>query len=342
MAMHSVLVVGCGSIGERHLRCFQKTGRATVAGCDPSDSLRATIAQTYGVTTHRDFAAGLTPDIDAVVICTPPPLHVPMARAALQAGKHVLIEKPLAADFSGVADLLEDETRSDRCVAVAYVQHVYPFLQAARRFLQEGSLGPVKHVTFTGGSHFPTGRPAHTVHYADTYYAQRNTGGGVIQDAITHTANFVESVIGPTDSLYCDCAHQALPRVTIEDTVNISARHGDILVNYALNQFQAPTEGVLQFHTAAGSVKIDTHRQRWGIFRLGDADWTWHEDPVPERDSHFEAQAHAFIDQIEGQPSRLCSLSAAVQTLRFNLAAIASADAGQRFTCRELFTHPSA
>lgn len=338
--MHSVLVVGCGSIGERHLRCFQKTGRATVAGCDPSEALRTTMAQTYGVEMFADFAAALTPTVDAVVICTPPPLHVPMARAALRADKHVLIEKPLAADFEGVAELMDEDAKSDRGTAVAYVQHVYPFLQAARRFLQEGSLGPVKHVTFTGGSHFPTGRPAHTVHYAETYYAQRRTGGGVIQDALTHPANFVESVIGPTDSLYCDCAHQVLPRVTIEDTVNLSARHGDILVNYALNQFQAPDEGTLQFHTALGSVKIEMHHQRWGILRLGEPAWTWHSGDVSERDTHFITQAHAFLDQIEGQPARLCSLPAAVQTLRFNLAALASADSGQRVACAAFFPSP--
>lgn len=334
--MHSVLVVGCGSIGERHLRCFQQTDRAVVTGCDPSDQLRSTIAQTYGVATNADFTTALTPDIDAVVICTPPHLHIPMALTALAAGKHVLIEKPLAADFTEVAGLLRAQQESDREISVAYVQHVYPFLQAARSFLQKGELGPIKHVTFTGGGHFPSGRPAHTAHYSKTYYAKRSTGGGVIQDAITHTANFVESVIGPTDTLYCDCAHQALPEVSIEDTVNIAARHGDILVNYALNQFQAPSENTLQFHTALGSVKIEYHRQRWGVLILGDTDWTWHDVAVPERDSHFQAQANAFLDQIEGQPARLCSLTAAVQTLRFNLTALASADTGRRLNCQDL------
>lgn len=328
--MHSVLVVGCGSIGERHLRCFQRTGRAVVTGCDPSPALRATLTEQYDVAMHADYAEALNENSDVVVICTPPPLHIPMALAALAAGKHVLIEKPLAVDMQSVPELLAAHAASDRQVAVAYVQHAYPYLRAAREFLQSGALGDIKHVTFAGGSHFPSGRPAHTAHYSETYYARRETGGGVIQDAITHMANFIESVIGPTDSLYCDCAHQALPRVDIEDTVNITARHGDILVSYALNQFQAIEDGTLHFHTAEGSVKIEYHRQRWGTFRLGDTDWTWHDETVPERDAHFVAQANAFLDAVEGQPSRLCSLAAAIQTLRFNQAALASADSGRR------------
>lgn len=334
--MHSVLVVGCGSIGERHLRCFQKTGRATVTGCDPSAELRSTLAAQYDVNMHADYETALNEISDAVVICTPPPLHIPMALAALRAGKHVLIEKPLAVDLTEIPALQNAVAESNAQIAVAYVQHAFPFLRAAREFLHSGALGDIKHVTFSGGSHFPTGRPAHTAHYSQTYYARRETGGGVIQDAITHTANFVESVVGPTDSLCCDCAHQVLPRVDIEDTVNISARHGDILVSYALNQFQAAAESTLQFHTAEGSVKIEYHRQRWGVFRIGEDDWTWHEDAVPERDAHFQAQAAAFLDQIEGHSARLCSLEAGIQTLRFNLAALASADSGQRVSCHDL------
>jgi predicted dehydrogenase len=215
------------------------------------------------------------------------------------------------------------------------VLHLYPFLVQARDFLRSGELGAVKHVTSTGGQNFPRMRPAHTVHYSQTYYRDRLTGGGAIQDALTHTANWVESVIGPADSVFCDCAHQVLAQVTVEDTVNISARHGDVLVSHALNQFQAPNESTLQFNTAAGSVRIELHRQRWGVFRDGDTDWTWHEAPVPERDAHFIAQANSFLDQIEGQPSRLCTLPAAVQTLRFNLAALASADTGARTHCAD-------
>ncbi|MBP6506250.1 MAG: Gfo/Idh/MocA family oxidoreductase [Opitutaceae bacterium] len=335
--MHSVLIIGCGSIGERHLRCFQQTGRAQVIACDASPALLQKMADTYQVPVFADSTVALQEAVDAVVICTPAHLHVPMALQALQGGRHVLIEKPLSQSFQGIDELLRVQAASGRQVAVAYVLHVFPFLVQARDFLRSGALGPVKHVTLTSGQPFHRMRPAHTVHYSKTYYRDRRTGGGAIQDALTHTVNWVESVLGPTDSVLCDCAHQALADVTVEDTVNISARNGGALVNYTLNQFQAPNESTLQFNTATGSVKIELHRQRWGVLHEGDNDWTWHESAVPERDTHFIAQANAFLDQIEGRPSRLCSLEAAAQTLRFNLAALASGDAdGQRVTCASI------
>ena len=192
------------------------------------------------------------------------------------------------------------------------------------------------HATCTSGQYFPGGRPAHTVHYSKTYYRDRKTGGGAIQDALTHMVNWFESVLGPTDSVMCDCAHQALPEVTVEDTVNLSSRHGNTLVNYTLNQFQAPNEATLQFNTATGSVKVELHNRRWGVLRLGEKDWTWTEVPALDRDAPFVEQANRFLDLMEGQPLRLCSLEAATQTLRFNLAALASAECGERVHCAQV------
>ena len=332
--MRSVLVIGCGSIGERHLRCFQRTGRAQPTACDANPGVLENLARTYQVPTFRNWEEALArQNYDAVVICTPAHLHVPMAIKVLQRGCHVLIEKPLSQSLAGTDDLLRARDLAGRQASVAYVLHVYPLLSQVRDFLRSGEFGPVLQATLTSGQHFPVMRPAHAAHYSETYYRDRRTGGGAIQDALTHMANWVESVVGPTDSVMCDCSHQALPGVTVEDTVHVSARNGGCLVNYSLNQFQAPNESTVQFHTATGSVKIELHHRRWGTLRLGDAEWNWRELPPADRDAPFLAQANAFLDLLDGQPSRLCSLEAALQTLRFNLAALASADAGARVHC---------
>jgi predicted dehydrogenase len=335
--MHRILIIGCGSIGERHLRCFQKTGRAQMVACDANPELLATVAATYGVQPATSWELALRDaSFDAAIICTPAHLHVPMATALLQRGLHVLIEKPLAPSLAGVAELIRARDAACRQAAVAYVLHCYPMLSAAREFILSGELGPVLQAVASSGQYFPGGRPAHTVHYSKTYYRDRRTGGGAIQDALTHVANWMESVVGPADSLLCDCAHLAVPEVTVEDTVHVAARHGATLVSYSLNQFQAPNESTLQFNTARGSVRIEVHHRRWGILRLGETSWTWHEVPALERDEPFVTQANRFLDAIEGKPSRLCSLEAGVQTLRFNLAALAAAESGQRVTCASL------
>ena len=323
--MPSLLIIGCGSIGERHLRCFQKTGRCTVAACDTNAGLLATMQHRYGAPVFASLNEALAgARFDAAVICTPAPLHLPMARQLLRAGLHVFIEKPLAIDAALVPSVRAAMAEAQRFVAVAYVYHLMPWVAAAREFLLTGELGKVRHASVTAGQHFPTYRPA----YREIYYARHDLGGGAVQDALTHLANAVEWLIGPCTRLFGDAAHQALEGVTVEDTVNVSARHGDVLVSYATNQFQAPNENTILLHAERGSVKIEVHQQRWGVLRRGETAWTWHAPPPLERDDLFIAQANAFLDGTEGKPTPLCTFEEAVQTLRFNQAALHSIASG--------------
>ncbi len=329
MNPESVLILGCGSIGQRHLRCFLKTGRVNVIACDSNERLLSELKNEYGVKTEGDWREALRGECDAVVIATPAQLHVSMAREALRLGKHVLIEKPLSQSLDGVEELLELSKRAKCQAAVAYVYHAVPFLKEARSFLKEGDLGAVKQVVVMTGSPFHLLRPA----YAQSYYRDHRMGGGAIQDGMTHIANWIESVLGPTDSVVCDAAHQVLADLEVEDTVHLMARHGEVLVNYSFNQFQAPQENFIQFNAVGGSVRVEFHQQRWGVHEAEAKSWDWHVCPVGDRDEHFVNQANAFLDQIEGQPPQLCSLEAAERTLRFNLAALESAKSGGRVAC---------
>jgi predicted dehydrogenase len=330
---HKILVIGCGSIGERHIRCFIKTGRAEITSCDTNPTLLAAIHSKYGTAVTADWEKTLAGgEYRAVVICTPAPLHVPMALRALAHKCHALIEKPLSHSLHQVDELLQAAKASSCTTAVAYVLHQFPALRAARELIETGELGHVLQVSTMSGQPFHRLRPD----YVRSYYRAHSSGGGAIQDALTHSANWIESVVGSTESVLCDCAHLALPGVEVEDTVHINTRNGRVLVNYSLNQFQAPTENFIQLNAERGSVRIELHKQRWGVWREGESDWTWHSSTVPDRDTHFIAQANAFLDKIEGKPANLCSLEAAVQTLRFNLAALASAKANQRIYCHEL------
>jgi len=324
-----ILVIGCGSIGERHVRTFLATGRTGVLACDNRPAILEQIAARYGVATTADWAGALqSPAVTGVVIATPAPLHVDLARRCLEAGKDVLIEKPLSLSLAGVDDLAAVHRRSGRFAAVAYVLHFVPGLQAARAFLQAGSFGRIKQVAVNTGQHFPLFRPA----YREIYYRDRAQGGGAIQDALTHMANAVEWVVGPTTRVYCDAAHQVLEGVEVEDTVNAVARNGEAMVNYALTQFQALNETRWDFHAETGSVRVELNAQRWGVLARGETDWRWTPAPVNDRDQLFVAQANAFLDGCAGRPNALCTLAEGVQTLRFNLAALQSWDEARPVT----------
>lgn len=321
MPHHKVLIIGVGSIGERHLRCFQGTGRADVRLVEINPELRQTVADRYGVANHYgDLNTALQDKPDVAVVATPAQMHIPIATTLAEAGVHVLIEKPLSTSVEGI-DRLRAVVKSQEVVAgVAYVHRAHPLLQAMRAAIAGGRFGrPVELVVVTG-QNFPTYRPA----YRSIYYNNHATGGGAIQDALTHMLNAGEWLVGPIDRLVADAAHQVLDGVDVEDTAHLLARQGGVLASYNLNQHQPPNELTITVLCEHGAARFEPHAHRWRWMEAkGDA---WHDETIPplERDTLFIAQASAFLDAVEGQRPPLCSLDEGLQTLRVNLAALAS------------------
>ena len=90
--MKKILVVGVGSIGERHVRCFQNTGRALISICEVDDSLRAKVAERYGIQDQfHDLETALASSHHAAVVAVPAPLHIPISQQAANAGLSLLI-----------------------------------------------------------------------------------------------------------------------------------------------------------------------------------------------------------------------------------------------------------
>lgn len=320
-----VLIVGVGSIGERHLRCFQATGRANLSICEPSGPLRERIAQKYGIPhAYPDLRAALADHHDAAVVATPAHLHLPMSASLAEAGTHLLIEKPLATSLEGLDSLQSILSRRNVKAAVAYVLRHHPALRAMRDALLEGRFGRPVELVAVSGQHFPTYRPA----YRQIYYADRATGGGAVQDALTHVINAGQWLVGPAHRLVADAAHQVLEGVNVEDTVHVIARHGDVLSSYSLNQHQAPGETTITVVCERGACRVELHRHRWRWMAQPETPWQDECFSGIERDDLFIAQANAFLDLIEERAEPTCSLQEAADTLRASLAILASIDAG--------------
>ena len=321
MTKQRLLIIGLGSIGERHLRCALQIGRTDVLACEVNHPLRQTVVERYGIQeAYENLESAMAARPTAAVICVPAPLHVPMATRLAQAGIHVLIEKPLSTSLEGI-DVLE-QTVAERNVvaAVAYVHRANPNLAAARKAIRSGRFGdPVQLVAVTG-QNFPFYRPA----YRDTYYRDRASGGGAIQDALTHLINASEWLVGPIHRVLADAAHQVIPDVEVEDTVHVIARHQEIPASYALNQHQAPNELTITVVCQSGTVRYELHENRWRWMSEPSSQWQDEVGPPIERDDLFVTQLNTFLNAIEHGAAPLCSMAEGIQTLRVNLAILKS------------------
>lgn len=324
--MHRILIIGTGSIGTRHVRCMLKTQRADVGICEPNARLRSEVARAYHITeAYPSLDQALERPWDAAVIAVPAPLHVPMAQRLVEHGIGVLIEKPLAVDETGVADLIESVERRGVASGMAYVYRAHPAVQAMRDALRGDRFGSPLQLIMVSGQHFPFYRPA----YRDIYYAHREQGGGAIQDGLTHGFNVCEWLVGPITRLTVDAANLALEGVDVEDTVHVIARHRDrVMASYAINQHQAPNESAITVVCEGGTLRMEIKRHRWLWMSEPSGEWHEHATPLADQDDWFVRQQDAFLDHIEGLADPLCSLREGWQTLRVNRAALASADKG--------------
>jgi predicted dehydrogenase len=136
-------IAGTGFIGRVHARALRLAGVELVGVAASSPASAAAAAAELGADRAFDSADELVrdPDVDVVHICTPNHLHVPLAEAALAAGKHVICEKPLATDAAGAQRLAELAAASRLQAAVPFVYRYYPTVREARERVRQGQIG---------------------------------------------------------------------------------------------------------------------------------------------------------------------------------------------------------
>jgi predicted dehydrogenase len=140
-------VIGTGFVGPHHVDAVRRTGYADVdllVGSDPDRTARR--AKELGVvrwSTDVDSVLG-DPEVDVVHVCTPNNTHVPLARAALEAGKHLVLEKPIALDSAGARELVDTAARAGRHAMVALTYRGYPMVRRARKAVEDGELGEIR------------------------------------------------------------------------------------------------------------------------------------------------------------------------------------------------------
>lgn len=316
----SVLICGLGSIGRRHLRHFRtlgcgpilayRTGKATLA--DDSE------AMPDAVFWNLNEALGHRPDV--VVVCNPTSLHLESALAAVRAGCHVLIEKPLAHRLDGCEELVVESARRERVVRVAHNLRFHPQLRRLREIISSGvPLGRPLLARAHIGGYLPDWHPWED--YRVSYAARCELGGGAALTNI-HELDYLLWLFGPARRFSGLEAPLHPLGTDVDEIAAFVLEHANGPLSVAtLSLAHKPQQRTLNISFTGGNASLDLLS---GRLQLMLADGTVREESPPKgfsMDDTYRAQAADFLGATRGQPSAAATLEEAAHALSIALSA---------------------
>ena len=298
------LIAGLGSIGRRHLRnlvhlgqqdiILFRTGKSTL----PEEEL-------IGFDSETDLEAALARRPEAVIVSNPTALHLDVAIPAVQAGCHILLEKPVSHSLDRLDVLQRAVARGGGQVLVGFQLRFHPTLQAARQLIGGGRLGRVLSVRAHWGEHLPDWHPWED--FRVSYAARGDLGGGVLL-TLCHPLDYLGWIFGEVEA--AEGRMEKGLGLEVEAAVDATLRfRSGVVATIHLDFLQRPPQHQLE-------VVAENGRLRWDgvsgdLEESAPPDWGWRRTPLPpgfDRNALFVAEMGHFIQVASGATLPVCSL----------------------------------
>jgi predicted dehydrogenase len=203
-------IVGTGVVFAEHATALRMLdGRLRLVGVAEIDEHRRRAATDahfvpYATNDHRELVE--RPDVDVVVVCTPPAAHEAVIGDALAAGKHVVCEKPLAADLDAVDRIIDLARDAPGRLSTVYQWRYRPEVRRMERLVHEGRIGRVLLGHFQRFARLPAGHGP-----AGWWGRWDRAGGGAVMTQAIHEIDLMLHLLGPATSVRAEIATLGLP-----------------------------------------------------------------------------------------------------------------------------------
>lgn len=308
-----IAVLGCGSIGRKHLHNMRALGDVEVVAYDPDASTRARIHEEFQREVMGELAAVWVQNPEAVVVAAPSDAHVALAMEAAERDLPFFIEKPLSHSMEGVDRLCHEVSQRNLITMVACNMRFHPGPATVKRWIDSGVAGDVLAMRIKTGSFLPRWRP--TQDYRHSYSASSESGGATL-DCI-HELDLALWYGGPAVVIGAASLDARSIGLDTDGLIEILLRHeSGALSNVHLNFLQRDYRRTCEIIGTEGTIRWDFNAHRVERF---DADGALVETIVePEgwslNQMYVDELSH-FIDAVRQKQPTVNPLSHAVQVL---------------------------
>ncbi len=323
-----ILVVGCGSIGQRYARLTAARAECAVVDVDPARANAC--ADEANVRAWTDLASALAWCPDGVVVATPPASHLAVAGQAIAAGASVLVEKPVSSTVDGVADLCDQAQSRGRQVYGVCNMRFHPGVATLRNRLSDVGRPLFARAWF--GSFLPDMRPG--VDHRKLECAQAGYGGVILDNV--HEFDYLTWLFGPVVEVRAAAERIGDLGIESTDTAWIWVRHAsgvhsEIHLDYLQRRKRRGCEVVGTNGTLVwGSEGKRPERCVVRLYRAGSEDThTVFATDAVDADQPFAEMMDGFLDGIGGSHVSLASGLDGAHVLRAALAACEAAETGR-------------
>lgn len=297
--MQRVLIVGYGSIGQRHLRIVRESlpdAKIMVFRHRPT----TTIPEMANlVTSSMDEVRSFAPE--AAILASPAPFHIQIAKTLAEMGCHLIIEKPISDKSDGVLDLLKVVRDAGVICQVGYNLRYVPSLSRFRNLINEGLVGRPLSVRCEIGQYLPTWRP--DTDYRTGVSARSDLGGGVLLE-LSHEIDYLRWIFGEVDWVSSWVGNLGDLDIDVEDTAHVilgfksKGHRKPVIANLNLDFIRHDTARVCTVIGADGSLRWNGLTGVIDIYRSGSNSWNEYIVMPHHRDDSYRAQWADFLTAI--------------------------------------------
>lgn len=256
---HRFLIIGCGSIGKRHIKnILQEYPASQICVYDPDqtklENLPPEVIKILDPSKLWDWA----PDI--VFICSPSNLHLEQAMEAVRNSCHVFIEKPLSHTWQGVPEFLKLCQNSTKTIQVGANMRYHPGPRLLKTLLDQGVIGRLFLVSTYYGGYLPDWHPSED--YRKSYSASVELGGGIVLDGI-HEIDTALWYLGRPKEVKAVVSKTGLLDIETEDVAEITIKgENSSLGHVHLDYLQRPDQRYYSLVGEEGRLDWSIHEQQ--------------------------------------------------------------------------------